>query len=250
MRPELFEIGGFAIYSYGVMIAIAFLIGIFYAMRQAPKENIKEDHIFEVLILVIVLAAFGSRLVFVVRNFEFYRDEFLWGMLAFRDGGLVFHGGFIFAALGVFLFSYFRNYPFFKLMDLGAMIVAIGYPIARIGCFLNGCCYGSPSDLPWAVVYPVVDDISRHPTQLYSSLLMAGVLILMLYLRKIKYFEGFLLSWFLLLYGIYRFVIEFFRINPPAVGGLTEPQLVAIAFIVIGTGVLLIQRKRYSTRKI
>ena len=245
MRPELIEIGGVTIYSYGVMIAIAFLSGIFYAVKQAPRENIKEDHIFEVLILTIVLAALGSRLVFVARNFGYYQDEFLWVMLGFRDGGLVFHGGFIFAAIGVFLFSYFRNYSFFKLMDLGAMLVAIGYPIARIGCFLNGCCYGSPSDLPWAVVFPAVDDITRHPTQLYSSLLMLFVLVLMLYLRRFKFFEGFHLAWFLLLYGVYRFLVEFLRVNPEVMAGLTEPQLVSMAFIIVGAGVLLFQRTRY-----
>ena len=248
MRPELIEIGGMTIYSYGVMIAIAFVVGIFYALKQAPKEGFKEDHILEVLILVIVLAAVGSRFVFVARNFEFYRHEFMWGMLGFRDGGLVFHGGFIFAALGVLAYSYYRRYSFFKLMDIGAILVAIGYPITRIGCFLNGCCYGTPSDLPWAVVYPAVDDISRHPTQLYSSLLMVVVLVILLYLRKHKYFDGYLLSWFLVLYGIYRFVVEFVRVNPEMMWGLTAPQVVALGFIVVGILILAIQRKRYSVK--
>lgn len=246
MFPELFEVGGITLYSYGLMIAIAFLTGILYAVKQAPKEGLKEDHVLEVLMIVIVLAALGSRLVFVARNFDFYRNEFLWGILAFRDGGLVFHGGFIFAVLGVLAYSYYRRLSFFKLMDLGVMLVAIGYPITRIGCFLNGCCYGTPSDLPWAVVYPAVDDISRHPAQLYSSLIMVVVLIILLHLRKFKYFEGFLLSWFLILYGMYRFVMEFVRVNPTVIGGLTEPQLVALAFVVIGAGVLIIQKTRYN----
>lgn len=246
MRPVLLEIAGFEIFSYGVMIAIAFGVAIFWAVKNSPREGIKEDYIYEVMLIVLVLAAFGSRFVFVARNFELYREEFMWGMLGFRDGGLVFHGGFIFAALGVLAYSWYRKLSFFKLMDMGAVMVAMGYPIARIGCFLNGCCYGIESDLPWAVVFPAVDDLSRHPTQIYSSIMVAISLVLLLYLRRYKFFQGYFVSWFLILYGIYRFLIEFLRVNPEAFGGLTEPQLVSLAFIVLGSTVLLVQRKRIN----
>lgn len=243
MRSVLFEIGGFEIYSYGVMIALAFTLGILWAVRNAPREGIKEDHVYEILIMTVILAAFGSRLVYVARNFEVYREELLWGMLGFRDGGLVFHGGFIFAVIGILIYSYIRKINFFKIMDIAAIIVAIGYPIARVGCFLNGCCYGTHSDLPWAVVFPAVDDISRHPTQLYSTLLMAGALVLLLYLRRYKFFQGYLLSWFLILYGGYRFIVEFVRVNSPVLGGLTEPQLVSLAFMVFGALVIMLKKR-------
>lgn len=120
--------------------------------------------------------------------------------------------------------------------------IALGYAITRIGCFLNGCCYGHITSAPWGVVFPAIDSYPRHPTQLYASASVLLIFFLLRYLRKFSFFPGFIFVWFLILYGLYRFVVEFFRVSEAVFWVLSPAQLVALPFIIAGLAVLFWQK--------
>lgn len=250
MRPVLFEIGGFAIYSYGAMLFLAFSTAIIWSLKEAEAEDIDQDHLFEIFIMSIILSLLGSRLTFVFLNRDLFIGEPWWKIFAFREGGLTFHGGLILALLGGIFYSYYRKVSFFKLTDFLSPFIILGYAITRIGCFLNGCCYGHITDLPWGVVYPAIDGYPRHPTQLYASASALIIFFILRYLRRYKYYHGFIFLYFLILYGIYRFLVEFFRVSPAVFWGLSQAQIASLVFIVFGTVLLLYQRKQYQEGKI
>jgi len=242
MRPVLFEIGSFALYSYGLMLFLAFTVGIIWALREADSQGINPEHLYEVFIITIVLALFGSRLAFVLFNPGLFRGEPWWRIFAFREGGLTFYGGFIAALLGGLVYTHYRRISFVKLLDFLAPFIALGYAITRVGCFLNGCCYGHITDLPWGLVYPVIDGYPRHPTQLYASFAALVIFFLLRRLGKHRHFPGFIFLSFLIFYGIYRFIVEFFRVSAPVIWVLSPAQITALFFILAGAAVLLWQR--------
>ena len=175
MHPILFKIGSFPIHAYGFMVVMAFLVGILVSLYYAKKEGIKAEIILEVAILIIVAAIIGSRLFFVICRWSYFKhnpDE----IFAVRKGGIAFLGGFLLAVLGVFVLAKIRRISSLKLLDILAPGASLGYAIARIGCFLSGCCFGLPTRLPWGMRFPPgspaysrFPDEYIHPTQLYSS---------------------------------------------------------------------------------
>lgn len=246
MYPVLFEVGGYAIHSYGFMLFLAFLTGIAWTSREAPKEGINRDHLYEAIIIAVILSLLGSRLNFVLINWELFTDEPFWSLFAFREGGLVFYGGLFAALLGVFLYCYYRGMSFLHLLDFTAPFIALGYAITRIGCFLNGCCYGHITDMPWGVVFPLIDQLPRHPTQLYASAAGLGIFLLLRRLGRYKSFNGYIFLLFLIFYSIYRFTVEFFRVSEPVVGVLSLAQLIALIILGAGLTVLLKLKSSHS----
>ncbi|NMB40707.1 MAG: prolipoprotein diacylglyceryl transferase [Firmicutes bacterium] len=243
MHPILCKIGGFELYSYGAMLFLAFSVGIIWSLKEAASENIDPDHLYEIFIIVIVLALLGSRLAFVWLNWDLlYRGQPWWKVFAFREGGLTFYGGLLAALLGGLVYTHYKKLSFLKYLDFVTPFIALGYAITRIGCFLNGCCYGKITSVPWGLVYPAIDNFPRHPTQLYASASALLIFFLLRYLQRLKHFPGFIFVWFLILYGIYRFVVEFFRVSEVTFWILTPAQLMAGAFIIAGAGILLGQR--------
>ncbi|NLC51223.1 MAG: prolipoprotein diacylglyceryl transferase [Firmicutes bacterium] len=238
MHPVLLKIGPITIYSYGLMLALGFLIALFGLLREAPNFNIREDYIFESVILTIIGSIIGARLGYVLIEWPKFSVE-PWLIFDIRSGGLAFHGGFFGAILILILYCRYRSLSFLKLADFFAPYLALGYAFGRIGCFLNGCCYGEITSVPWAVTFAAVDSALRHPTQLYASL--AGVIsfILLRYLRKFHFFDGYLMSMFFLLYGIYRYINEFFRAESVMWGENSAGQLISLAMIFSALGVLL-----------
>ena len=246
MRPVLFEIGGFAIYSYGAMLFLAFSAAIIWSLKEAEAEGIDQEHLFEIFIMSIILSLLGSRFAYVFLNRELFTGEPWWKIFAFREGGLTFHGGLILALLGGITYCYSRRVSFLKYVDFLSPFIALGYAITRIGCFLNGCCYGHITDLPWGVVYPVIDSYPRHPTQIYASISALIIFIALRYLKKNKYYQGFIFLYFLVLYGFYRFFVEFFRVSPAVLWGLSQAQIASLIFIAFGALLLLYQKHRHK----
>lgn len=245
MRPILFVIGNFELYSYGAMLFLAFVISIIWALKEAGAEGFNPDHLYEVFIITILLSLLGSRLAFVWLNWDqLFRGQPWWKIFAFREGGLTFYGGFLAALLGGVFYTRYRKISFLKLLDFLTPFIALGYAITRIGCFLNGCCYGHITSSPWGIVFPAIDPFPRHPTQLYASASALLIFFLLRYLRKYSFFRGYLFLWFLVLYGIYRFVVEFFRVSEGVLWGLTQAQLVALLFIATGFFILLWQKNK------
>lgn len=238
LHPILFKIGDFAIYAYGAALFVAFAVGIIWSIREADAEGINQDYLYEVILIGLVLALLGSRLTYVFLNWDFYRGGPWWKIFAFREGGLTFYGGLLAALLGGYFYCAYRKISILRLLDFVAPFIALGYAITRIGCFLNGCCYGQVTTLPWGLVFPAVDSFPRHPTQLYASALTLLIFFLLRYLRKYKTFDGFIFAFFLIFYGIYRFIVEFFRVSLPTVWLLTPAQVTALLFILAGAGML------------
>jgi phosphatidylglycerol:prolipoprotein diacylglycerol transferase len=173
MHPVLFRIGPFALHTYGVFVAIAFLASISLALREARRVGESADHILDLCFYILVAAIVGSRILYVVINWPVFQQDPL-EILRIWRGGLVFYGGFIAAVLTAFWYVRKAGLSPWKTTDILAPSLAFGQFIGRIGCFFAGCCYGRPSDLPWAVTFTNPESLAPkgiplHPTQIYSS---------------------------------------------------------------------------------
>lgn len=246
MRSVLVEIGGFTLYSYGAMLLLAFVVGLMLILREGPRKGYNTDHIYEAFIISIILAVFGSRITYVFLNWELYQGEPLLRTLLARETGLTFYGGFIAVLLGLLAHCYYRKIPFLKLLDFVVPFIALGYGITRIGCFLNGCCYGHVTTLPWGVAFPLVDASPRHPTQLYAVLAGLVIFVLLRYMRKYSFFDGYIFLFFFVFYGVYRFVVEFFRVSVPVLWFMTQAQLMALLFVLVALAYFFWKRNQIS----
>ncbi len=244
MRSVLFEIGGFPIYTYGVMLLLAFVFGLFLILREAPRKGFNPDYVYEAFIISIILTVFGSRITYIFLNWEIYSSEPLLRTLIARETGLTFYGGLIAVLLGLSVHCYYRKISALKLIDFIVPFIALGYGITRIGCFLNGCCYGHVTTLPWGVAFPLVDGLPRHPTQLYGVLAGVVIFVLLRYMGKYSFFEGYILLFFFIFYGIYRFIVEFFRVSEPFLWFLTPAQLATLIFILAALVFFFWKRKQ------
>ncbi|NLX90955.1 MAG: prolipoprotein diacylglyceryl transferase [Firmicutes bacterium] len=248
MHPVLFKIGSLSVYSYGAMLCLAFLTAIVWALCEAPAEKINRDYLYDLFIIVMLLSLVGSRVAYVVLNWDLYEAGPWWKVLAFREGGLTFLGGLILAVFGGIVYCYRKKINFLKYLDFFTPFIALGYAITRIGCFLNGCCHGHITTLPWGMVFPAVDGFPRHPTQLYACGSALIIFILLRLLKKYRSFDGFVFVLFLLFYGVYRFIVEFFRISEPSVGFMTQAQFASLILILAGAALFF--WKKGETKKI
>jgi phosphatidylglycerol:prolipoprotein diacylglycerol transferase len=251
MHPILFHIGRLTLYSYGFMIAVGIMVGLFLARRQAAREGIDQDKIIDITFYILLAALIGSRLLFVLMNFREYADNPL-TILKIWEGGLVFYGGLLpAAAIGIW---YIRRLglPLWQVTDIFAPSLAIGHAFGRIGCFLAGCCYGEACALPWAVTFTdprslAPQGIPLHPTQLYSSLGLLVLFAFLIFLRKKKTFEGELFWSYIFCYSVGRFFLEFLRGDErgSVLGGiLSTTQAISIPLAGISVVMFLYLRKR------
>ncbi|NQU16768.1 MAG: prolipoprotein diacylglyceryl transferase [Candidatus Saganbacteria bacterium] len=231
MHAELLSIGNFTLYSYGLMVALAFVAGIVTALLVGKRDGLSAEIVLDAVLWVMISAILGARVFYLIE----YSAEFASPLEAFMiwRGGLVFYGGLIFSVIALVLFGIKNKLSIFRILDIAAPSAAIGYAIGRIGCFLNGCCYGVASELPWAVKFPNLIQ-PRHPTQLYASFAGVLIFIVLLFLFKYRRFEGQIFCFGLMLYSIYRFLNEFLRINPRYILGLSEAQIISIGLFIFG----------------
>ncbi len=218
MHPILFKIGDFTLYSYGVFVAIGFLAGISYALREARRVGEDPEKILDLCFWILIAAIVGARLMFILVNIKEY-IKYPTEIIKIWKGGLVFYGGVILSIIIAAVFMYRHKLNSWKVSDILVTGGALGLFFGRIGCFSAGCCYGKPTDLPWAVTFknPVslaALDVPLHPTQLYSSLNGLILFLILLGLRRFKKFEGQITVSFFFLYAITRSIIEIFRDDP------------------------------------
>lgn len=245
MRPILFQIFGLPVHSYGLMLAIAFLVGIVGVGKAAKRLEISFDTIIDLGTWILVGAIVGSRLAYIITEFSYYFANPL-EIFKINSGGLAFHGGLIGGFLAGYWFIRWKKIFPWKLADLVAPFIALGYAITRIGCFLNGCCYGKTTALPWGMKCAAGDLLSRHPTQIYSmlgSLILFGVLWRF---RNHQRFSGFLFLLYVGLYSILRFVVEFFREGPLVFPWLSLAQMVCIILALFAFGLIRLQEWRHQ----
>ena len=234
MHPELFSIGLFGLlkepwplHTYGLFIAMGFLLAMHLAKRQAQREGEDPEQIVDLCFYVLVAGMVGGRIVFIFTKFEAFARE-PWEILAFWRGGLVWYGGFMGAVAYLAYFVRRQRMNFFKTTDLLVPSMALGHSFGRLGCLAAGCCFGRVTEQPWGIVFPngsmahteqMVSGLIRfgqralpvHPTQLYEAAGELALFALLVYWRERKTFHGQLFLIWLSVYPILRSIIEMFR---------------------------------------
>ncbi len=257
MYPVLFELGPLQIRTYGVLLSLAFIIGVWTSVRRGTKRGIEPSMILDLSIVVIVSAIAGSRAYYVLVNWNEFSVDPISALLVWK-GGLSMYGGLILAFLASFVFLRRKNFPFLRMADIVAPSLAIGVAVTRIGCFLNGCCFGREiSSFPGVVFSPNSEagyffyGKMLHPTQLYSSAYGFLIFLILLVAGRRPWREGFLFGLFLLLYSVSRFSVDFLRYYDPrssfGIAGITfnYNQIVSLFLFLYG-GALLIRGSRQT----
>lgn len=254
MHPVLFRLGAFEMRAYGFTLAISFLLGIYLAVRRAKGRGIEPEKVMDLSVIIIIASIVGSRFMYVIFHLDEFAGHWTDTFNPFQSNGqigiagLTMLGGVILAVLSSILYLRAKKLPVLKIADIIIPLFFLGEAITRIGCYLNGCCYGIPCDGPLCVVFPpdspagaMYQGVHIHPTQLYSSFYALVVLIVMLLLDRKPRFDGYLLSLFFLFYGVGRFIIDLFRyyeesmvLLPLGIKGLSMNQGISVAFILIG----------------
>lgn len=228
MKPVLFSFGALHLYSYGLCIAVGVLVSVFLMQRRAQREGFpKPEDVLDISFTVLVWGLLGARLFYVLQNLSYYRAEPL-KIFAVWEGGLIFYGGLAAACLGFLRALRKKKLPFWKSLDFLSPYVALAHAFGRIGCFLNGCCFGRGCDLPWAVRFPEVP-YAVHPAQLYEAAYDVLLFAFLVKRRARARFDGEIGLLYFLLYGMGRYTVEFVR-EPGWMGmGLTLNQWVSVA---------------------
>jgi phosphatidylglycerol:prolipoprotein diacylglycerol transferase len=241
MYPELFRIPllGKGVPAYGTALMLGFLLAVLICRRRAGSLGLEPAHIFDMGFFAVIGGIVGARLLHVLLNLGFYFTPANWpkwmgpmgwlgAILATWNGGLVFYGGLGGAILALWIFARRSRLPFPDVLDFAAPGSILGLAVTRVGCFLNGCCFGKPCDLPWAVRFPASSHVHAqqvlggligpgdptlpvHPTQLYEALAALGIFAVLWALYPRRRFSGQVAWTYGMLYSAWRFVNEFFR---------------------------------------
>jgi phosphatidylglycerol:prolipoprotein diacylglycerol transferase len=253
--PELFSIGPVTIYSYGVLLAASYLLGLWLAMRRARKWGLDSSRILDLGIYIIIAALIGAKLLLLVVDFDqFSRSPS--DLLSLARSGGVFYGGLIVSVLVGFWYVRRHGLPLWTTCDVFAPGIALGHVTGRLGCLAAGCCYGKPADVPWAITFtnPLAAanvgtplGIPLHPTQVYEA--GAELLILVLLLateRRGRPFAGRTFWTFMFLYAVSRYVIEMYRGDPRGeILGFSTSQFISLVLAPLSV-VMLVWLSRSS----
>jgi phosphatidylglycerol---prolipoprotein diacylglyceryl transferase len=249
--PVFLRIGPVQLRWYGLMYMLSFILG-FFAMRRLAKYRkleLSNDDLYDLLFYLILGVMIGGRLGYVLFYDlgSYLRDPL--SIFAIWQGGMSFHGGFLGMVLAAWYIARKRKWSFMEIADLGCAAAPIGLGLGRIGNFINGELYGRPSNVAWAMVFPEGGSSPRHPSQLYEALLEGLVLfVLLTWLYRKKFYPG-TVFWALVgFYGLFRFVVEFFR-EPDAqigfdLGPFTRGQELTFPMMVIGLTMMVIYARR------
>ena len=268
MLPVLFRIGALEIRSYGLLLALSFLIGIYFSVYRAKKRNVDPNHIMDLSVILIISAIVGSRLLYVLFHLEEFRGRWLDTFSPFQSNGqiglagLTVLGGIILCFASSIIFLRLRKLSFFEIADIMIPAVGLGIFLTRIGCYLNGCCYGLPCDdhSHMCVTFPPESAAGSYfpgvplvPAQLYSSLYGLIIFVVLLVAERWKKFDGFLLALFFMLYGVSRFIIDIFRYYEDSMvilsfggRGMSLNQGISLTFVLIGIILLIYGYKKIN----
>jgi phosphatidylglycerol---prolipoprotein diacylglyceryl transferase len=255
LHPELLHLGFVHLRSYGLMMAVAFVVGTFLGLREARRLGLDEDRVVNVILVTLIASVFGARMLYVLEHLPEFRREWT-SVLALWQGGLTLYGGIAAGTFAGLVAARRMRLPVWITADALTPALALGTMFGRIGCFLNGCCYGRPTTLPWGVVFPhdsfaylEYGDQPVHPSQLYNAL--AGLLMFLLFysLRHRFRVPGVMFWSFIVLFALVRIPIDFTRTYEPDTvfmhvgpAEVTESQLMSAGIVLFG--VLMILRLR------
>ena len=247
MHKIALKLGPLTIHWYGVLVAAGFIAGLWTASRRSARENISPEIIMDLGPWLILGAIFGARTLYVVSYWrEHFADKPLWEIFMVQRGGLVFYGGLIGSSLACILYARARKLPLWKLADILAPSVALGHAFGRLGCLMNGCCFGRVCDLPWAIQFPEGHETHPlnsaatpvHPTQIYESLLNFSLYFALVWFHRRKKFDGQIFAAYLIGYALLRAFVETFRGDYPVhyLGGWATPaQLISGGILLTGS---------------
>lgn len=248
MQPVLFTIGKISIFSWGFMLAIAVIIAIIGISRLFDKEGYERDMVLDLVMLCVLFGIIGGRLAYVL-TYEwaaFLSHPLM--LFSLQDGGIrgmAWYGGLVGGLIPFVIYLRRKRLSFWAVADMFAPYLALGYALVRIGCFLNGCCYGNITESACGVVFPAVDAYHRHPTQLYSSALNLLLFIILIRFYPRRRFPGQVFLLYVIGYAIYRFIVEFFRSSEIFVGFLSIGQVYTLGLLLIGLLAYRWQKSRH-----
>ena len=248
MHPILFEIGSWPVYTYGILLAAAYLLALQFAVWRAKRRGVDPNRVMDLGIWIIIAALVGAKLLLVIVDWDTYRDNPREIFSVVRSAG-VFYGGLVVATITGFALMRRYRLPVWTTADLYAPGIALGHVIGRLGCHFAGCCYGKATDVSWAITFRNPDaftnsgtplNIALHPTQLYEA--GAELLILALLLtteRRGRAFAGRTFWLYMALYAVTRYIIEIYRGDPRGeIFGMSTSQFVSVLLLPISLGML------------
>jgi len=252
MHPILVHIptpwGELPLYSYSVMVVVAYFAGTAYAYFEAKRLGENPEKVLDLSFYFFLAGILGARLLEVIVNWPRFASSPL-DIFKIWEGGLTYYGGFIASIIASLVFIRYHKLPLRKWADLLAPVAMIALGFGRIGCFLNGCCYGRPAPhLPWAVTFPPgrlpapLDGLPLHPTQLYESLIAFVIAGITIALERRPHRPGVVLWTMFLLYAVARFFLEFLRLDPRGgitALGLSTSQAISLPLALLGLLALL-----------
>jgi phosphatidylglycerol:prolipoprotein diacylglycerol transferase len=217
VHPTLIKFHGLELHSYGLLLAIAFLVGIQLFLKRGVARGLPEDKLSTLSLILLVLAIIGGRGLYVLTHWNDYARDF-GGVFRIWEGGLMLYGGYFLAIAGGIVYVRRAGLPVWRVGDAAAPSMALGIGLGRLGCFLNGCCFGLPSSVPWAIRFPpgsysnlVFPNERIHPSQLYLAAAGVGLFLLLLALDRKPRFDGWLFWSYIAFDASLRFIIDFTR---------------------------------------
>jgi phosphatidylglycerol:prolipoprotein diacylglycerol transferase len=256
MHPILFDVGPLTVYTYGLLLAAAYLLGLKLAMVRAGHRGLDSARVLDLGIYIIIAALVGAKLLLLVTDFHTFTSDPRQLLMLARSGG-VFYGGLILAVVVALWYIRRVGLPLWTTCDVFAPGVALGHVVGRFGCFFAGCCYGRPTSVPWAVTFtnPLAAanvgtplGVPLHPTQLYEA--GAEFLILVFLLateRRGRYFAGRTFWIYMLLYAISRYIIEIFRGDDRGMVGIfSTSQFISILLAPLAVAMLVYLSRRIA----
>lgn len=246
MHPILFKCHFITIYTYGFMVAAAFLICARLLSARFKEIGLDGNLAFDLAVYLLIFGVIGARLLHVLLNAGYYFSN-VKEIFMLQHGGLAIHGGFLSAFLAAIFFMKKHRLDAAKICDVIIPYVALGESIGRLGCYLNGCCYGKPTDFFTAVTFPASSQ-PVHPTQLYSTFFLLMIFVILKIKEKKKNFDWQIVSLYLILYPVMRFSIDFLRGDIKMVFlGLTTSQLISIGLFLAGISLYSAKCRRHRS---
>ena len=256
MCPVLLHVGPVQVHSYGVLLMLAFIAGILLSRRSARRLGVDPEVPVDLGVWILIASVACSRLLYVALNWSDYEARPLAVWQLWREGGLSYHGGLLGGMLAAAVYARRRRLSYWLLADMLSPGVSLGYGIARFGCFLNGCCYGAPTALPWGVRFPLYVDSHlttepSHPTQIYAAVGSFAILGLLLWLQPRLRAQGQLFASYLMLYAVLRSIVEIFRRGATAkvlFGPITQAQFASL-FILLAALLVFVRLGRRAAAR-
>jgi len=250
--PVFLSIGPLQFRWYGLMYVLAFIATYFIIRSEVKRKqlHLTSDDVADLVFYGAMGVVLGGRTGYILfYNLSFYLANPL-KLFAVWEGGMSFHGGFLGVALAFLLYARRKKVPFMALFDMASLCAPVGLGLGRIGNFINGELYGRQTDAPWGIIFPNSDGVPRHPSQLYEAFLEGLVLFLIVRFVSRRYSATGITTWsFVAGYGLFRFIVEFFR-QPDAqlgtfLGLFSMGQLLSLPMFIVGTcAVVLLARRQ------